>query len=155
MIMDLKNLKWTKSITPHDELWAYSKYNAGYLFKLNWKDNKINADKPQKDDLILLRQKGYVTHLVKVLDYKSEFDVWEGDFNIYRIVETLWAIDWKSPPTSAKASKVFGYDEVLHYHGGDVMELKTLPTFHKYWGTDDGFDKFQNHVFTMLDLSGK
>ena len=70
MIMDLTNLKWTKNIThPDNELWAYSDYERGHLFKLNWKKNKINANKPQKDDLILLRQRGYVTHLVKVLDY--------------------------------------------------------------------------------------
>ncbi|WP_290878798.1 hypothetical protein [Fischerella sp.] len=154
MMMDLKNLKWTKNVTPQgNEWWAYSKFNAGYLFKLHWRDNKTNADKPQKDDLILLRQRGHVTHLVKVLDYKSEYDIWPGDFNIYRIVETIWAINWESPPTSAKANQVFGYDEVLRYESGDVMELKTLPTFQKYWNTNDGFDKFKNHVCTILNLS--
>jgi hypothetical protein len=155
--MDFKHLKWTKSIKPQDqkEEWAYSEFKAGCLFKLNWKNNKTDADRPQKDDLILLRQKGYVTHLVKVLDYKSESEIWQGDFNIYRIVETLWSINWAHPPASAKANEIFGYDEVLRYEGGNVMELKTLPTFQKRWDSNDGFDKFQNHVCTMLDLSLK
>ena len=159
--MNFSNLKWTKSITPQDyELWAYSDFKVHYLFKLNWKNNKTNADKPQKDDLILLRQRGYVTHLVKVLDYKSEvesckddFSIYQEDnFRIYRIVEILWIIPWDNPPIIAKADELFGYKEVLHYHGGDVMELNTLPSFHKHWGNNGGLDSFQNRVLTMLNL---
>jgi hypothetical protein len=122
--MDLTNLKWTKNVkNPDNELWAYSNVNTWDIFKLNWKDNKSNADKPQKDDLILLRQRGYVTHLVKVLDYKHELDSWEGDYNIYRIVEAVWVINFYHPLVSAKADKMFGYHEVLSYQGGDVMEM--------------------------------
>ncbi|RUT09968.1 hypothetical protein DSM106972_004630 [Dulcicalothrix desertica PCC 7102] len=52
MIMDLTNLKWTKNITPLDnEQWAYSNYERGDLFKLNWKKNKINANKPVLPEL--------------------------------------------------------------------------------------------------------
>ncbi|WP_334698192.1 hypothetical protein [Nostoc sp.] len=148
--MDFKNLNWTKSVTPQDELWAYSEFPIHYLFKLNWKDNKINANKPQKNDLILLRQRGYVTHLVKVLDYKSEDDDWQGDFNIYRIVEIIWVISWENPPIFAKADELFGYKEVLHYQGGDVMELNTLPSFNKHWDSNGGLDNFQNRVRTAL-----
>ncbi|MCC5639927.1 hypothetical protein LC593_29695 [Nostoc sp. CHAB 5844] len=152
--MELKHLKWTKSVTPLDDnLWAYSEFKTGHIFKLNWKDNKTNADRPQKDDLILLRQRGYVTHLVKVLDHKSESDVWQGDFSIYRIVETLWVINWTNPPASARANEVFGYDAVLRYEGGNVMELKTLPTFQKHWNSEDGFNDFLNHVSAILNLS--
>jgi hypothetical protein len=69
------------------------------------------------------RQSGYVTHLVKILDYKSEREDWQGDFNIYRIVEVLWVIDWQDPPSSARADEVFGYS-VKAYQGGDVMFLE-------------------------------
>ncbi len=153
LIMDFSNLKWTKNITPQDyELWAYSDFKVHSLFKLNWKDNKTNANKPQKDDLILLRQRGYVTHLVKVLDYKSEEDSCVDDFNIYRIVEILWIMPWQNPPIFVKADELFGYKEVLHYHGSDVMQLNTLPSFNKHWGNNGGLDNFQNRVCTMLKL---
>ncbi|BAZ41127.1 hypothetical protein NIES4101_70890 [Calothrix sp. NIES-4101] len=152
--MDLINLKWTKNVKhPDSKLWAYPNVNTGDLFKLSWKDNTSNADKPDKDDLILLRQKGYVTHLVKVLDYKHEKYPWEGDYNIYRIVETIWAINCHHPLISAKADIVFGYPEVLSYEGGNVMELETLPTFKTYWDSNGGFQEFKNRVCTMLNLS--
>lgn len=61
----------------------------GKLFKLAWKDDEGNANKPQRGDLLLIRQSGYVTYLVKILDYKSAREDWQGDFNIYRIVEVL------------------------------------------------------------------
>lgn len=80
----------------------------------------------------LHKQNGYVMHFVEVLDYKAEREKWHGDFNIYRIVEVLWVIDWQDPPSSAKADEVFG-DSVKAYQGGDVMFLKTMPTFQKHW----------------------
>ena len=99
--MDLSNLKWTKNVKHKDgELWAYPDFNPGDLFKLAWKDNNSNTDKPDKDDLILLRQRGYVTHLVKILDYKHERESWEGIYNIYRVVESLWTINFNHPKIS-------------------------------------------------------
>ena len=146
--MDLKNLKWTKSVTPQykNDIWAYFKFEDYELFKLSWKDNEKNAKKPEKDDLILLRQKGYVTHLVKVLDHEPKKDHWQGHFNIYRIVEVLWVIDWKNLSDLYQAEEVFGYDEVLHYQGGNVMELDNSQTFKKRWDSDGGLNGFQNHV---------
>ncbi len=154
--MDLSNLKWTKNVKHKDgELWAYPDFNAGDLFKLAWKDNNSNADKTDKDDLILLRQRGYVTHLVKVIDYKHERESWEGFYNIYRIVETLWTINFNHPLVSEKADKVFGYPKVLSYEGGNVMELQTLPTFQEYWNNHGGFEEFKNRVCSTLNLSKK
>ncbi len=152
--MDLKNLKWTKSVTPQykKDYWAYPKFEAYELFKLSWKDNENNAKKPENNDLILLRQKGYVTHLVKILDHEPRKDHWQGDFNIYRIVEVLWVIDWKNLPDSYKVQEVFGYSEVLHYQGGDVMQLDNLPSFKNYWDTKGGLDGFQNFVHHKLKL---
>ncbi|RCJ31614.1 hypothetical protein A6770_19760 [Nostoc minutum NIES-26] len=118
-----------------------------------WKDNEGNASKPQREDLILLRQRGYVTHLIEVLDYKSEREKWQSYFNIYRIVEVLWIIDWTNPSDSAKADKVFGYP--VKYQGGDVMFLDTMPTFGQHWQNQGGSMAFQERVRTMLDLSAK
>jgi hypothetical protein len=151
--MDLQRLRWTKNVKRGDDAWAYSQFKAGDLFKLAWKDDEANASKPQKDDLILLRQKGYVTHLVKVLDYKPEREAWEGDYNIYRIVEILWTIACDRPPPSAKADEVFGYPEVLDYRGGNVMELGTLPTFKQRWDSDGGLGAFQEYVRDLFTRS--
>lgn len=32
------------------------------------------------------------TYFVEILDYKSEREKWQGDFNVYGIVEVLWVI---------------------------------------------------------------
>jgi hypothetical protein len=151
--MDLQRLRWTKNVKRGDRAWAYSQFKAGDLFKLAWKDDEANASKPQKDDLILLRQKGYVTHLVKVLDYKFEREAWDGDYSIYRIVEILWTIDCDRPPSSAKADEVFGYSEVLNYQSGDVMELETLRTFKQRWDNKGGLGAFQEYVRDLFKLS--
>lgn len=151
--VDLQHLKWTKNVNAQDdEFWAYVQFKSGYLFKLSWKENEANASRPLKDDLILLRQKGYVTHLIKVLDYKPERETWQGDFNIYRIVETLWVIDFDHPPVSAKVDQVFDYPGVLSYEGGNVMELETLPTFKQRWDSDGGHIAFQERIRAVLDL---
>jgi hypothetical protein len=150
----LRNLKWTKNIVPQNhEHWAYQPFGKGHLFKLAWRDNEGNANKPAREDLLLLRQHGYVTHLVRVLDYKSENDAWRGDFNIYRIVEVLWVIDWSNPVATLKADKVFAFPEVLHFQGGNAMHLADLPTFQDHWQGDNGLKNFQAHVHTHLNLT--
>lgn len=151
--MDLQRLKWTKNVKRGDGAWAYSQFKASDLFKLAWKDDEVNASKPEKDDLILLRQQGYATHLVKVLDYKPERETRQGDYNIYRIVEVLWAIDFNNLPISAKADAVFGYSEVLDYRSGNVMELEALPTFKQRWDNNGGLESFQVHIQSLLPLS--
>lgn len=144
--MNLQRLKWTKNVRRIDGAWAYSQFKVSELFKLAWKDDEANASKPEKDDLILLRQKGYVTHLVRVLDYKPEREFPIADYDIYRIVEVVWSIDCSNPPISAKADVMFGYSEVLSYQGGNIMELKTLTTFKKCWDKDGGLVGFQRHI---------
>jgi len=150
--MNLSNLKWTKNVKPqYEDEPAYKDYKVGNLFKLAWKDEEVNANKPQRGDLILVRQRGYVTHLVEVLDYKAEREKWQGDFNIYRIVEVLWVVDdLNNPPSSAKADEVFGYS--LKYQGGDVMSLETMPTFQQHWQEQGGLPAFQERVRAMLNL---
>lgn len=150
--MNLQNLKWTKNVRPRptDCSWAYSEFKVHKPFRLAWRDNLKNAGKPDRDDLILLRQHGYVTHLVKVLNCQAEREDWQGDYNIYRIVEVLWAIDCSNPPIAAKAEVIFGYPEVLRYQHGHIMELEELPTFKGYWESRGGLNAFQDHVKSRL-----
>ncbi|AFY41975.1 hypothetical protein [Nostoc sp. PCC 7107] len=148
--MDLHLLKWTKNVRRDDGDWAYSPCKVHDLFKLAWRDNEDDARRPEKDDLILLRQRGYVTHLVKILDYKPERESGKGDYDIYRIVEVLWTIDFVHPPASARAEKMFDYSAVLHYEGGNVMKLDELPTFKSRWDIDGGLKGFQTHIQNLL-----
>ena len=147
--MNLQNLKWTKNVKRTDSPdWAYQLFKAGDLFKLAWKENEHNADRPQREDLILLRQHGYVTHLVEILDHKPEREKRQGDFNIYRIVEVRWVIDWSNLSDSMQANELFNYK--LHLQGGDVMSLE-MPSFKTHWQDHGGLTAFQHRVQTTLD----
>ena len=148
--MNLQNLKWTKNVDPKNTApWAYQSFKPGNLFKLAWsKDSEHNANNPQREDLILLRQHSYVTHLVEVLDYKAEHEKWQGDFNIYRIVEVLWSIDWNELPETLRANELFDYQ--LHLEGGNVMSLN-MPKFKEHWQNIGGLTAFQNRVQVTLD----
>lgn len=147
--MNLESLKWTKNVRPADG-WAYCEFESSKLFKLAWRKDEANADKPERNDLILLRQHGYVTHLVKVLNHKSEREDWLGDYNLYRIVEVLWTINCSNPPDAAKADVIFDFPEVLDFMGGNAMKLEELPTFSKAWQSRGGLSAFQDHVKSRL-----
>jgi hypothetical protein len=149
--MNLQRLFWTKNIVPQgEEKWAYKQVEFSDEFRLNWRNNEVNANKPELGDLILLRQKGYVTHLVKVLDLKLEYESWQGDFRVYRLVEVLWVIDWGALSNSHRAESIFSYP--VRYRSGNVMNLRTLPTFQKYWNGNGGLNAFQKQVREILDL---
>ena len=149
--MNLQHLCWTKNVRPVDG-WAYCEFKVSALFKLAWRDDETNANRPEKNDLILLRQHGYVSHLVKILNRQAEREDWQGDYNIYRIVEVLWAIDCNHPPVSAKADEVFGYSAVLNLQGGNVMKIEDLPTFKEVWDSQGGLSAFQDHVKSRLSV---
>jgi hypothetical protein len=146
-LMNLERLLWTKNVKPSSG-WAYCEFKKDELFKLAWKDDEDNANRPERYDLILLRQHGYVTHLVKILNRQAEHDDDPNVFNIYRIVEVVWSIDGTNPPHSLKADLVFDYPEVLAYMGGNAMKLEELPTFTKRWDSD--ISAFQSHVQSRL-----
>ncbi|MBW4674513.1 MAG: hypothetical protein KME52_10965 [Desmonostoc geniculatum HA4340-LM1] len=152
--MDLSGLRWTKNINHkgNDKYWAYQDIEQDLKrFHLNWRtEQKDNASKPNKGDLILLRQRAKVTHIVEILDNKpkqyEENTVTE--FSIYRLVQTIWITDdWNFPPES---NIVFGYH--VHLQGGKVMKLETLPTFKKHWDSQGGLSEFQNHILKILKL---
>jgi hypothetical protein len=149
-LINLERLQWTKNVRDSDG-WAYCEFKKGELFKLAWKDDEANANRLERYDLILLRQQGYVTHIVKVLNRQAERDDDPNVYNIYRIVEVVWAIGGTNPPLSAKAGLIFGYPEVLAYMGGDVMKLEELPTFKKAWEHQGGLLAFQHHVQLKLE----
>lgn len=147
--MNLQCLYWTKNVKPSDG-WAYREFEVSKLFKLAWKDDEANANRPERNDLILLRQHGYVTHLVKILNRQAEFEDWQGNYNIYRIVEVLWVIDCSKPPHGAKADAIFDFPEVLDFMGGNAMKLEELPTFKRSWESRGGLNAFQDHVKSRL-----
>jgi hypothetical protein len=147
--MNLESLKWTKNVRP-DEGWAYSEFKKSELFKLAWKEDENNANRPERGDLILLRQRGYVTHLVRVLDRQCEQENWAGAWNLYRIVEVEWSLDCNVPSANAKADIVFGYPGVLDYMGGNAMRLEDLPTFQAAWDSQGGLAAFQAQVKAAL-----
>lgn len=150
--MNLENLKWTKSISSQDEEpYAYQAFKVGDIFKLAWRKDEGNANKPQREDLILLRQKGYVTHLVEVLDYKAEREKWEDEFNIYRIVQVRWVIDWQNMESFPKAEEVFDFS-LKGLASGHVMLLEGMPIFQNRWQNQGDLPAFQDHVRTMLNL---
>jgi soluble cytochrome b562 len=153
--MDLQNLKWLKNVTDQNpKVWAYSSFKQCHLFKLNWKSDEENAQQPQWGDLILLKQKGYITHLVKVLDYKPEKQR-NDQWGIYRIVEVIWTLDdFSQIPESAKADKVLDYPEVQGYRQGNILFLETLPTFKNRWDKNGGLTAFQSHIRQFIESLG-
>jgi len=48
--MNLERLHWTKSVTPTDG-YAYCEFEVSKLFKLAWKDDEDNANRPERNDL--------------------------------------------------------------------------------------------------------
>ncbi len=150
--MDLTELKWTKNVNHQgdDKYWAYQNLDPDLnIFRLNWKAKQAkNALKPEESELILLRQRTKVTHIVKLLNntlYKEP-----GEFGISRLVQVVWIADyWSVPP---EQDMVFGYH--VHLDGGKVMKLET-PTFNELWGSRGGLVEFQNHVLKALKLERK
>ena len=147
--MNLQHLRWTKNVKPASG-WAYCEFKVSTLFKLAWKNDETDANRPEKNELILLRQHGYVSHLVKVLNRQAEREDWQGDYNVYRIVEVLWVIDCSKPPHIAKADAIFDFPEVLDFMGGNAMKLEELPTFKRAWESRGELTAFQDHVKSRL-----
>ncbi|MHC5763707.1 hypothetical protein, partial [Nostoc sp.] len=107
--MDLTELKWTKNVNHQgdDKYWAYQNIDPdSNIFPLNWKKEQAkNALKPEESDLILLRQRGKVTHIVKLLNKTLDED--HGEFGISRLVEVVWIADYSS--LLPEQDMVFGY----------------------------------------------
>ncbi|MEH2009399.1 hypothetical protein [Nostoc sp.] len=102
--MDLTQLKWTKNVNHQgdDKYWAYQNVGpVSNIFQLNWKTEQAkNALKPEESELILLRQRTKVTHIVKLLDNILYKELPEGEFSISRLVQVVWIADYWSVCTS-------------------------------------------------------
>ena len=155
--MNLTGLKWTKNVKNQDgRYWAY-KDKAEYIepaenvFGLNWKYNQFgNASKPQKDDLIILRQHARVTHIVRVLDNELYKNLTATEFSLYRMVKAVWiAADWHNPPTY---EQVFG-QKIFFPRDGKVIDLESMNFFQESWECKAGWLGFQNHVQQLLQIS--
>lgn len=86
------NLKWIKDITPPKELNApaYSNEDEGNIFKLHWpSDYKNHIYKPVPNDLILLKQKKIITHVVCIIDNEVHIDGEKEKYKFYRNVRCL------------------------------------------------------------------
>ncbi|MEH2196778.1 hypothetical protein [Nostoc sp.] len=96
--MDLTQLKWTKNVNHQgdDKYWAYQNIDPDLnIFRLNWKTEQAeNARKPEEGELILLRQRAKVTHIVKLLNNTLYEEPTDGEFGISRLVQVLWIADY-------------------------------------------------------------
>jgi len=151
--MNLTKLKWTKNINHQgDKDWAYQDIEPNLkIFLLHWKnDQKENARKPKEGEFILLRQRTKVTHIVKILNNTLYNNCFGNDFNICRLVQAVWMVDyWNVPP---EQNIVFDYD--VHLQGGEVMQLET-PKFRENWDKRGGLQAFQKHVQKVLNIESK
>ncbi|QLE39998.1 hypothetical protein FD723_05660 [Nostoc sp. C052] len=149
--MNLTELKWTKNVNHQgdDKDWAYQNIDPDLnIFQLNWKTEQAkNALKPEKGELILLRQRAKVTHIVKLLNKTLYEEPADGEFSISRRVQVVWIADFSSVPP--QQDMVFGYH--VHLQGGKVIRLET-PTLNKHWISRGGLVGFQNHVLKALKL---
>jgi hypothetical protein len=150
--MDFSKMKWTKNVNHKgDDYWAYQNIDQDLkVFRLNWKTKQAhNASKPKEGELILLRQRSKVTHIVKLLNNTLYEDPNYGEYGMYRFVQAVWiAGTWSLPP---EQDMVFAYH--LHLEGGQVMDLETLPTFKSYWDNKGGLEGFQKHVLKVLNIT--
>jgi|GEM_PF-582749 len=146
-----KKLKWTKNINnQYGDKWG-TDIEVNKEFDLRWKKQaSANANKPQEGDLIILRQRARVTHIVEVLDectqdYEDNADNPYPDFSIYRWVKVVWR--FPNFETAPHQDKVFGFD--LNLQGGKAIDLDNIT------GIENNFDDleaFQNNVVKVLCL---
>ncbi|MFW6358044.1 MAG: MerR family transcriptional regulator [Chroococcales cyanobacterium] len=156
--LDLTGLKWIKNVKHQDSdrKWAYQnppEVAPGRLvFGLNWRTGyEENASKPQPGEMILLKQEGKITHLVRVLDNGVEKDPnpHNTDFKPYRLVEVVWITpDWENPPSVEQVCQC-----KLNLQNGKVSEIKNFNAFQEYWNENrGGLTGFQEHIRQVLDL---
>jgi hypothetical protein len=147
--MDLTKLKWTKNVNHSDTKWAYQDIDLkSKVFYLHWTSNSCdNARKPQEQDLIVIRQRSKVTHIVEILNnvlYEEEVEKsW-----ISRLVRVIWMAElWSEPPNQ---DDLFGYK--INFPSGKAIHLENSANFNQYWGDKGGIFAFQKHIKKKLNL---
>ncbi|MEA5621729.1 hypothetical protein [Nostoc sp. UHCC 0251] len=122
------------------------------IFTLSWKNSEhqdeISAKAPQEGELMILRQYGKVTHIVKMLNNQLYRDTNTGDqFNIYRLVQVVWMTDnWEHPP---KNDEVFDCT-ITFPPNGKSIKLENIQAFQERW-SKEGL-AFQKHVQNVLNI---
>ena len=153
--MNLQQLRWTKNVNATHGEWAYQHDEVSYPylvpeFCLHWKTTaKENAKKPNPGDLILLRQRTHVTHVVKVLDNVVHADNSASDFAIWRRVQVMWMAPkpWDNAPHQ---NEVFGF--YVELQGGKVIELENIATLQEHFRNTGGVTAFQERVKKVLGI---
>ncbi|MEH2231903.1 MAG: hypothetical protein V7K71_20155 [Nostoc sp.] len=155
--MDLNGLIWTKNVKPIDsEHWAYQSIFTIHpelkILALHWRNlenrDEINAKTPQEGELMILRQRSKVTHIVKMLNKQLYPDGNAGEeFNIYRLVQVIWMTEnWEHPPENNKV-----FDCSIYFPPfGKAIKLENLQKFQTRWGKE-GL-AFQQHVQSILNI---
>ena len=154
--IDLTNLKWTKNVN-HPDLKIYWSYRYDQIrypflvpeFNLHWKKGgDQDAQRPQKGDMILLRQRTRVTHLVKILDDKPISEN-NGEYPIFRRVQLLWMEKepWDKAPHQ---DAVFGFDVELR--GGALKNLDNIKNLVEQFSAHGGITAFHSQISQSLGL---
>jgi len=159
---DLSRLKWTKNVNNH-HVWVYrhDEIRYSYLvpeFNLHWpKGEDANIRRPDIGDIILLRQRTKVTHLVMTLDDQIGNAPEPPTHSITRRVQVLWMAKeslktpddqiWDNAPSQ---NDVFGFD--VHLEGGSVMLLENIKALNETFKDQDGVAAFQKRVAEKLGL---
>ena len=160
--IDLSRLKWTKNVKNPD-VWVYRHDYIHYPhlvpeFNLHWrKEQDANIRRPQEGDLILLRQRTKVTHLVMALDNQIENDGKPHDWSLIRRVQVLWiapeslntpdAEIWNNAPSQ---NDVFGFD--IELQGGKAIQLDHIEDLNETFKDQGGLAAFQKRIAEKLGL---
>lgn len=147
--MNLAKLKWTKNVNHPEKYWAYSYEDIDFnskVFYLHWTEyNCSDVGTPQEKDLILIRQRTNITHIVEVLN-NTVYS--EPESLPSRLVRAIWMAGfWSNPP---EEESIFGY--TLNYPSGKVIDLETSPKFKEHWNKKGGLSAFQKQVQKTLKL---
>jgi len=127
-------------------------------FDLHWKtEQDVNIRKPQEGDLILLRQRTKVTHLVMVLDDQIRDAPKSPTHKLIRRVQVLWMANeplntldaqiWDNAPSQ---NDVFGFD--IELQGGKAIELDHIKDLNETFKDHGGLTAFQKRVAEKLGL---
>jgi len=153
--VDLARLNWTKNVNhPDPTKWAYGvqEISYPYLFpelRLHWaRGEHANARRVPKEDLILLRQRTKVTHIVMPIDNElHEIDQPDHPHPIYRLVQVMWI----QPHFEKAPDQNTVFDFPLKVEGGDVVSLNAAQFVAK-WGGLGGLPALQAHIAEALEL---
>ena len=155
--IDLTRLKWTKNINhPDSTKWAHTHSEVHYSslvpeLNLHWKKgSEANIEKPKTGDIILLRQRTRVTHLVMILDEVIGNNLNPDDpYPLFRHVQVLWLAKepWDNAPYQ---DDVFGFDINLRH--GKAVQLDHIEALTEEFKELGGLKAFQNRVVEKLGL---